>query len=86
MDRLLSFITVLYQKLAEQASNFNFRNPYDASVAQKAPDWLRRGVARVFREESMAYEIDEQGGVHPLVDSEFQRNRHETLISLASSR
>ena len=27
MDRLLSFITVLYQKLAEQASNFNFRNP-----------------------------------------------------------
>lgn len=34
----------------------------------------------------MAYEIDERGGVHPLIDAEFQRNRHETLVSLASSR
>jgi hypothetical protein len=34
----------------------------------------------------MAYEIDEKSGVHPLVDAAFQRNRQETLTSLASSR
>jgi hypothetical protein len=86
IERLLSFITVLYEVLTQQASNSSYMGEYDGMIARKAPATLIRDVGRLFREEGMAYEIDEQGGIHPLVDSEFQRNRHATLISLSSSR
>jgi hypothetical protein len=89
MERLLSFITVLHRALLEQAEETKtaFRvNPYSARIAQVAPGNLRDALATMFREEQMAYEIDKDGGIHPLIDAEFQRNRHGALKSLSASR
>ena len=40
----------------------------------------------VFRQEGLAYRIDDLGGVRPLVDAEFQREKHELLRSLSDPR
>ena len=39
----------------------------------------------VFRDESLSYRVDDQGGVHPLVDEEFERSRVATISALARS-
>ena len=39
-------------------------------------------VARVFVEENLHYRIDEKGGVHYLVDREFERNKNTVLSCL----
>lgn len=49
-------------------------------------DRWRDAVKKIFAEENLAYEIDEVGGVHPAVDSEFQRNRASTVAALRSDR
>jgi hypothetical protein len=43
-------------------------------------------VQRVFDEENIHYKIDEKGGVHYLVDEEFERNRSATLFALEDER
>ena len=48
-------------------------------------DWLNY-VGEVFSEEKMAYRVDRQGVVHPLIDVEFQANRASTLEALADTR
>lgn len=47
--------------------------------------WLK-GVREVFSEESLGYRVDDLGGVHLLVDQEFQRDRSSTLLGLGASR
>jgi hypothetical protein len=47
--------------------------------------WLE-GVRRIFAESHLAYEIDDQGIVHPAVDQEFQRNRAATIAGLQATR
>jgi len=47
-------------------------------IYPQADAW-RTFVARVFREENMAYSVDEKCGVHYVVDEEFERNRVSTL-------
>jgi hypothetical protein len=46
----------------------------------------REFVARAMREESLGYSIDAYGGVHYLVDEEFERNRVSVLRGLESQR
>jgi hypothetical protein len=51
-----------------------------------APDrWLRE-VQRIFREENVHYDVDDQGGVHFYLDEEFARNRAATIAALQSAR
>jgi hypothetical protein len=47
--------------------------------------WLSE-VRRIFSEEHLAYEIDDNGIVHPAVDEEFQRNRRATVAGLQMPR
>lgn len=43
--------------------------------------WIN-AARRIFREESIAYRIDDKGGVHPLIDAEFERGRLATIRGL----
>lgn len=43
-------------------------------------------VARVIKEESMGYQLDEKCGVHFFVDEAFERNRQSIVSSLGSTR
>ena len=49
-------------------------------------DRLILEVERIFREENVAFTIDERGGVHPQVDTDYQRLRTTTLMGLAAPR
>jgi hypothetical protein len=55
-------------------------------TARAAGDIWLKGVRRIFTELHLAYEIDDQGIVHPSVDQEFQRNRTSTVAGLQASR
>jgi hypothetical protein len=46
IERLLSFVTVLYGALIERATHTSFRNNYDEMLAKRAPAKLCAGVAR----------------------------------------
>lgn len=50
-----------------------------------ATRWLNE-TRRIFSEEGLAYEVDDEGIVHPAVDKEFQRNRQATVAGLHKSR
>ena len=39
-------------------------------------------IERVFHEENMGYKLDSQGGVHYIVDDEFERNRMSAIACL----
>lgn len=56
---------------------------YDAKSVQK--NW-RDFVARVLKEESMGYQLDEQCGVHFFVDEAFERNRQSIIPALGQAR
>ena len=56
-----------------------------ASDASKIEPWIKF-VQRVFNEESLGYRIDQKGGVHYVVDDEFERNRVSAIASLASAK
>ena len=51
----------------------------------QARTWLE-GTRRIFTEENLAYEIDDNGVVHPAIDPEFQRNRTSALAALNNER
>jgi hypothetical protein len=53
--------------------------------ANTAPQWLTE-ARRIFSEERLAYEVDDEGIVHPAVDKEFQRNRQATVSGLQMPR
>jgi hypothetical protein len=53
--------------------------------ANTAPQWLTE-ARRIFSEERLAYEVDDNGIVHPAVDKEFQRNRQATVAGLQVPR
>lgn len=43
-------------------------------------------VDSVFLQENLQYKLDSIGGVHPLIDAEFQNNRESTLLCLNETR
>ena len=51
-----------------------------------AGDKFAKEVARIFAEERVAYRIDSRGGVHPLVDPEFDVNREASIAALRGTR
>jgi hypothetical protein len=55
-------------------------------AGDEAAHWWRDAVRKVFAEESLAYDIDDVGGIHPAVDREFQRNIVSAIATLRSER
>jgi len=53
--------------------------------SEKLKSWID-AIEEVFREEGMAYTIDETGLVKPYVDEEFSQNYHASLSALENSR
>jgi hypothetical protein len=76
-DRL-SFTQVL-DVITEVA---NFLGPLGGGLRDTWVDRMRQ----IFSEEHLAFEIDEQGEIHPAIDLEFQKNRQSTLQGLSVPR
>jgi uncharacterized membrane-anchored protein YhcB (DUF1043 family) len=55
-------------------------------VSDSAANLWRDAVRQILAEENLAYEIDDVGGVHPRIDSEFQRNVASALAGLEAER
>jgi hypothetical protein len=66
-------ITVVYRYLFWHAS-------------EDLANWWRDSIRQIMAEENLAYEIDDVGGVHPRIDSEFQRNVASALAGLEAER
>lgn len=58
---------------------------WEAAPLTHKEGWLEN-VARIFREENTCYRVDERGGVHPVPDEEYERNRVATIAALAPAR
>ena len=43
-------------------------------------------VTRAMHEENVGYRLDNRGGVHPLVDPQFEQNRASTIAALGGTR
>jgi len=69
----LDTITVIYRYLFWHAS-------------EEIAHWWRDAARQIFAEESLAYVIDDVGGVHPAIDQEFHRNIVCTIAALQSPR
>jgi len=59
---------------------------YLRSCEAKSETNLVKQVQRVFKEENMAYEIDDLGGIHPLVDGAFGVAKLSAIAALSSDR
>lgn len=55
-------------------------------VSEEVANWWRDSIRQIMAEENLAYEIDDVGGVHPRIDSEFQRNVASALAGLEAER
>jgi hypothetical protein len=55
-------------------------------VSEEVAHWWRGVVKQIFTDEHLAYEIDDVGGVHPVIDQEFQRNMVSAVAVLQSQR
>ena len=61
-------------------------HPYDSAKGAEAARLWQQEARRVFTEERLAYEIDDNDLVHPAIDKEFQRNRQTTVSGLQTPR
>lgn len=41
---------------------------------------------RIFREENIAYEVDEEGGVHPVIDSVYAATKQSAILGMSEPR
>jgi len=75
MSDLLDAITIISDGLATPQNRAHRRDAH----------W-REFVSRAISEENLGYRLDPRGGVHYLVDKEFERNRVAALRSLEAPR
>ena len=75
---MLNTITLAYRCLEKKRSG--------PIVDPRASKQFLGEVARIFAEENGAYQIDALSGVHPLIDPEFDANRHATIAVLRAPR
>lgn len=72
---VLDSITIIYKYLkAERSKCFN-----------KAEQW-KDFISRVFKEENVGYQLDEECGVHFFIDEEFERNKSAVIAGLSESK
>jgi hypothetical protein len=84
MRDALSAITIIYKELWEYQHD-PLTNGWRLRPGSAASQW-QEFVARALRDENLAYTLDDQCGVHPLVDVEFERNSAATVRSLGEAR
>lgn len=58
----------------------------DPLVGATPPGRFLENIRRIFSEEQVRYTVDEEGGVHFSVDTEFERMRAATVAVLGSAR
>lgn len=73
LQHFLDFVTVVAKYLS------------DLRQSQRCQFWLKE-VGRILQEEALGYRVDHAGGIHYVVDAEFERNRVATIASLGSAR
>lgn len=86
IEKVLNGITLIYRFLTYQAGVYHglgFRGEWDHN--QKAERWLQF-VRRTLAEESTGYTIDDSGGMHYLVDAEFDRVAESTIAAVGGQR
>jgi hypothetical protein len=49
-------------------------------------DQWKKGVARIFQEQAMAYRLDKGGAVRRLIDTDFERNQYATIAGLGGRK
>ena len=72
---VLDAVTIMY-------STFQERNKWGPEIPK---EW-KKFVDRVFKEGNLAYTVDDECGVHPLVDREFERNIATAIAGLGAAR
>lgn len=86
IEVLLSSITLIYRFLRKKYPELPTGRTLNNALVfhyPKADAW-HAFVARAFREENLAYRLDEACGVHYFVDEEFERNRVTALSCLTA--
>ena len=86
IETVLSFVTLVVKefiRLAHKAHADGRR--YGHLYAQQANEFIDF-VRTALQDEHLAYEVDDGGGVHPLIDAEFQANKSAAIAALAGSR
>jgi len=68
--KVLDTITIAYKGMVEIGRQDDFINQ----------------VNRIFREENMAYEVDEEGGVHPIVDRAYAATKQSAVLGMSETR
>ena len=74
VTEMLDSITVIARSIHNEYEKFDRR----AGFLQEAQ--------RIFREENLAYEIDEAGGIHPLIDTVFSAAIDSAIVGLDDPR
>ncbi|MBX3601030.1 MAG: hypothetical protein KF863_10420 [Rubrivivax sp.] len=77
LQEVLDAVTVVFHLLEFDPKHFREQR-------QRTPICLEwhKFVARCMTEENVGYRIDEDGGVHPVVDQEFDRNQAAAVAAL----
>lgn len=70
INRVLDTVTVAYRRMAE---------------AGRQNDFLSQ-VSRIFQEENMAYDVDQEGGVHPVIDGAFASAKRAAILGMNETR
>ena len=70
LGKLLDTITVVYRGMAE---------------AGRQDDFISQ-ANRIFQEENIAYEIDDEGGVHPIVDKAYSVTKQSAISGMSAPR
>jgi hypothetical protein len=80
LPNFLDAITVIYKAIWTRPGSYDSYTPRSHLPQNR---WIRF-VRRVIDKEKVGYRIDDAGGVHPLVDQEFEHNRVSALACLDS--
>lgn len=70
INKVLDTITIAYKKMAESGRQDDF-------ISQ---------VNRIFREENIAYEVDQEGGVHPVIDGAYAATKQAAIVGMSEAR
>lgn len=81
----LSAVTLIYRQVIEWTFDSEKGAFIKSPVDYVAGSW-QEFVSRVFKEESLAFTVDEECGVHPLVDMEYERNIASSIACLGMPR
>jgi hypothetical protein len=79
---LLNGVTVVRDAIYSKATSGDYK---DRVFFDDARSWIEF-CQRAFKEENVAWEVDAQGGVHPLVDAEFSGAIQSTIAGLSDER